>query len=414
MPEAIPTDIEKKPDQDRLANTAFLIAIVAIFLVFFVHVVLRITGKDHHSGDFRHFYYAARALLDHTDLYTSGTAGYLYPPLIAFLYTPIARLPYTLAGIVAVAFNTAFGITGVLLLTREFVDRFDAPKTLRFINAAALLGVLLNFDKIRTELQMFQTNALMFFMFVLTLRWLDRKPLLAGLPLGLIFNIKYLSLAMLPWLIFRRRWWTAIAFIFSAIGFALLPAVISGWKQNLHDLQIAYGGLLHMVGIGTLGAQQANVEDIAAWFSCSLTSTMARTTLLGLPMKLAMICSAIIALITLGVVIMLYRREKLPLLLWPRRKEQLQQPWKGTIGLEFVSIVAATLCFSPQTNTRHLFLVLLVTVPSAVLILGARKSVPRYVVGIAMLILLAGFTLPRGDGLHGNQLLMAWVPAGRC
>ena len=37
-------------------------------------------------GDFEHFYHAARAMRDGTPLYSSGVHGYIYPPLIAFLF----------------------------------------------------------------------------------------------------------------------------------------------------------------------------------------------------------------------------------------------------------------------------------------------------------------------------------------
>src|SRR5258706_4440666 len=48
-------------------------------------------------GDFEHFYYAARAMRDGSDLYASGVHGYIYPPLIAFLFMPLTWLPVKLA-----------------------------------------------------------------------------------------------------------------------------------------------------------------------------------------------------------------------------------------------------------------------------------------------------------------------------
>ncbi len=40
-----------------------------------------------------------------------------------------------------------------------------------------LVGMLLDFDKIRTEMNMQQTNLLVLLCFVLALRWLDSQPL---------------------------------------------------------------------------------------------------------------------------------------------------------------------------------------------------------------------------------------------
>jgi Glycosyltransferase family 87 len=402
---------------DRRGNVWGVVLRVALVLFFAGYLVqvlhrTRAATDGGHFGDFRHFYFASRALLDHTDLYTSGDKGYLYPPLIAMLYTPVARLTMAHAARVILLVNVAMAFFGVLLAAREYADRFDLPTTAGFVCGAALLGSVLNLDKIHMEFQMFQTNALMFLMFILALRWLDRRQLLAGVPLGIIFNIKYLSLAMLPWLIVRRRWKTAGAFILSAIGFALLPAIISGWNENLRDLNVAYGGLLHMVGIGK-GVEQANVEDIRAWFSCSITSGMARMTMLGPSMMMAMIYVAMIALISLGVVVMIYRREKMPLFAWPAAAEQVKQPWKGMIGLEYAALLAASLCFSPQTNTKHLFLGLLITIPAAVLLLGAQRGVPSYVVGVGVAIMLAAFSLPPGNRFsEAHHLSLLWIGVG--
>src|SRR6202042_3814306 len=134
-------------------------------------------------------------------------------PLIALLYTPIAKLPYETAGFVMLAINCILAASAIRLAAGEFADRFGLPAAPSLIWSIALLGAILDVDKIRNELQMLQTNALMLMMFVLALRWLDRRPILAGIALGVVFNIKYLSLAMLPYLILRRRWKTLAAFV---------------------------------------------------------------------------------------------------------------------------------------------------------------------------------------------------------
>jgi hypothetical protein len=187
-----------------------------------------------------------------------------------------------------------------------------------------------------------------------------------------------------------------------------------GGVCSIGDLTVAYGGLLHMIGIGQ-GVEQAHVEDITAGFSCSITSAMARVTIMGPSMGMAMMYAGIIALLSLGVVIMIYQREKLPLFVWPAAQEQTKQPWRGMIGLEYTALLAASLCFSPQTNTKHLFLALLVTIPAAVLLLGALPGVPRYVVGVGVVILLLTFTLPPGDRTseaYAYHHSVLWIAVG--
>jgi hypothetical protein len=375
------------------AAVAAAVVFVGIFVLYFLLDCRRITQG--HFGDFRHFYYAARALLDGTDLYTSGTGGYIYPPLIAFLYTPIAKLPYETAAFVMLAINCILAASAIRLAAGEFVDRFGLAADPALIWSIALLGAILDVDKIRNELQMLQTNALMLMMFVLALRWLDRLPRLAGIALGVVFNIKYLSLAMLPYLIVRRRWKTLGAFVLSAVGFAFLPAIVDGWQANLRSLHVAFGGLLHMVGVGA--GEQANVEDITAMFSSSITSSMARLSEGGLPMSIVLLLMAAIALAMLGVVIFLYRREGFSLFRSPPACEQTRQPYRGLVGLEWAGLVTAALVFSPQTNTRHLFLALLVTVGTAALLLGGRWSRGRTILSLAAILAFLGFILPPGQ-----------------
>jgi hypothetical protein len=315
--------------------------------------------------------------------------------LIALLYTPIARLPYETAGFVMLGINCILAASAIRLAAGEFAYRFSLSAAPALIWSIALLGAVLDIDKIRNELQMLQTNALMLMMFVLALRWLDRRPLLAGLALGLIFNIKYLSLAMLPYLILRRRWKTLGAFVFSAFGFAFLPAIVDGWQANLRSLHVAFGGLLHMVGAGA--GEQANVEDITAMFSSSITSAMARLSEGGLPMSVVLLLVMAIALATLGIVIFLYQREGFSLFRWPAASEQAHQPYRGIVGLEWAGLVTAALVFSPQTNTRHLFLALLVTVGTAALLLGGQWSRGRTILSLAAILAFLGFILPPGQ-----------------
>jgi hypothetical protein len=421
------TPPDRKPDKFAIGLWAVL---GIIFLVLIFQINRRISSG--HSGDFRHFYFAAGALLDHRDLYgpvpldvveralgrpagpverrwyTTDSERYLYPPLIALLYTPIARVQFETAQRIILLVDVFFVVAGIVLIARLFARRFELKDSACLIAGAALIGTVLNLDKVHVELQMFQTNSLMFFMFALSLWWMDRKPVAAGIPLGLILNIKYLSLSMLPWLLIRRRWATAGSYVLSAAGFALASALVSGWKVNLQNLEVAYGGLLHMVGVSSAGAEQANVDDIRDYLSCSITSAMARTTARGQSLTLPMIYAAAIALAAVLVVTFLYRKRRVAIFLWPAVAGQQQQPWKAAIGVEFISIIAATLCFSPQTNTRHLMLALLLTIPISLLILGARSGISRIPVIIGALLIGIGFIFPPGGQAPESHHLALW------
>jgi hypothetical protein len=426
---------EKPSDRQHRALGGILWAVLGVlFLVLILQINRRITSG--HSGDFRHFYFAAGALLDHRDLYgpvpldvveralgrpagvvekrwyTTDSERYLYPPLIALLYTPIARVQFETAQRVMLIVNALLVLIGIIFTTRGFIDRFELPRTGWQLGAIALLGTILNFDKVHVELQMFQTNALMFAMFALSLYWLDRRPILAGIPLGVILNIKYLSLALVPWLLIRRRWGSAASCMLSTVAFALLPAIISGWGTNLKNLSVAYGGLLHMVGVHC-GAEQANVDDIRDFLSCSITSALARTTERGQSLTLPMIAVGCIAGLAVCIVMWTYMQERIPVFEWPSAGAQTRQPFKAMLGVEFVSIIAATLCFSPQTNTRHLMLALLLTIPLAALILAGRNGSMRIVATTAALLIGIGFIFPPGgQAPASHKLAMHWFGVG--
>jgi hypothetical protein len=110
------------------------------------------------------------------------------------------------------------------------------------------------------------------------------------------------------------------------------------------------------------------------------------------------------------IVIWMYRRKNLPVFLWPRATGQQRQPWRGMIAVEFVSIVAATLCFSPQTNTRHLMLALLLTIPLSALIISGRSRISAI---IAALLIGLGFIFPPGgQAPASHHLALLWFGIG--
>ena len=257
----------------RLSRIVLVAAWIAVLACLFLNAVRRVGGD---TGDFVHFYEAARAMVRGEDVYASGRGGYIYPPLLAFLYTPLALLPQNPAAVILLVCNTALLLGSVFLAVREFARRFGVPADGWKTAAVALAAVLLVADKLKGELQMWQTNLLMLLLFTAALRLLDRRPALAGMALGLAFNIKYLPIVFLPYLLLRRRWTAAGAFAASAVGFALLPAVLTGWDVNLHYQAVAYSGLFRLMGVPVGAAPAANIDGITAEFSVSIPSGMAR------------------------------------------------------------------------------------------------------------------------------------------
>ena len=60
------------------------------------------------------------------------------------------------------------------------------------------------------------------------------------------------------------------------VGFALLPALQLGWREDLRCLRVSMGGLLRWVGVAPEASGSIKVHDIADGLSVSITSGLAR------------------------------------------------------------------------------------------------------------------------------------------
>jgi hypothetical protein len=351
-----------------------------------------VDGPGH--GDFGHFYHAARAMRQHADPYAAWKRGYLYPPLLAFIMMPLAELPAESAARLFIAFNVFLSIGLSFLAARETARRLGVHPTAELVAGAALLATLLLVDKIRGEIRMGQTNVIMLASFVLGLVWLDRRPRLSGLALGLGANIKYLPIVLLPYLLVRRRWQAAGAFVGAIVGFAFLPSIWSGRDENLRQLSVTFGGLLKLIGMDTGNLASTNVESIGAPLSVSVTSMFARVVGGGEATALAMSLSLAAVLLTSGAILFLIRRVGLPVLAWPISSEQNRLPYSGMVLFDWVGLMALVLAFSPQTNTRHLYLTLLVVTAAAVVLFSAPGGLTRRPLIIGMIVFTLGVNWP--------------------
>ena len=260
--------------------------------------------------------------------------------------------------------------------------------------AVALVAVLLVGDKLKGELQMWQTNLLMLFLFTAALALIDRWPTLAGAVLGVAFNIKYLPVVFLPYLLLRRRWKTAGAFAASAVGFALLPAILTGWDANLHNQAVAYSGLLRLMGVPVGAARAANINGITAEFSVSIPSGVAR--LAGGSAGVALAAAGLVALAVAAIAAWIYRRNGVPFLYRPDGFRADAPSVRAIAGLEWAVLVTAVLVFSPQTNTRHLSLLLMVQTLAVLLLASPRPGISRWPLLVGTAVLAFGLIFPPG------------------
>ncbi len=355
-------------------------------------------------GDFEHFYQGARALRDGTDLYASGVRGYIYPPLLAFLFMPLTAFSVQAAAWIMLVVNLGLGLMCAWVMAGETLRRLDIQATTPRVAAVAALATLFAATKLRSEFQMWQTNILLMAALVLALRFLDSRPRLAGLLLGLAFDIKYLPIVFLPYLLLRRRFVAAGWFCIGIVAFALAPALVVGWSTNLHYWAQALSGIAHLFGISTPGIPPANIDPIGIGHSISITSGVSR--MFGASHAAGPAIVACIAATTTLVLWRVYRRMGMPLLAWPSAADQGAQPWRALVVLEWAALIALDLAFSPQTNPRHASLLLMTFVPMVAMLCFPKPGLPRWPAWVGTGILLFGMLYP--PNLPATLQELAW------
>ena len=152
-----------------------------------------VRGAD---ADFFHFYEAGLAVRSGTDLYQSGSGGYIYPPLPAILFAPLTLLDRPTSILVWTVMNAAMILGAGWILARETTRRFGLTPAWG-VGWVLALGLLVGADKISSLLKQGQTDAATFLLLAVAL-WRQRThPTQTGLALGLAFNIKYQAVVFL-------------------------------------------------------------------------------------------------------------------------------------------------------------------------------------------------------------------------
>lgn len=345
-------------------------------------------------GDFEHFYDAARALRTGSDLYGSGVHGYIYPPLVAFLLMPLSRLPVQIAALTMLCLNLAMGLACAWLAASEVMRRFRLGQAPVDVLVVAAVASLLVATRLRSEFQMWQTDVPMMLLMVLALRWLDDRPRLAGIALGLAVFIKFLPVVYLPWLLLRRRFQAASWMVAGMAAAAALPALASGWIVNLHDLETSLSGVLRLMGFATLGPRVARVDAMTADYSVSVTSGLARMLGPSASPTEALAISAAVAVLVVALIVRVYRAAGAPVLAWPAAESQRERPYDGLVAIEWMALIAFALAFGPQTNPRHTSLLLMVATVLSALLCSAKPGVPRVATLAATAVLVFGLVFP--------------------
>lgn len=372
---------------------------------FFAHRMYRgaVGGQPR---DFRDFFLAAEALSSGADPYASGRGGYLYPPLIAWLLQPLAALGQARGAIVWGAVNIGLTMICLWLSVRHVARALRGPCDSLTVAAVWLLASALMLGAVQSELEHGQTDAVVLLGLCVCLVLLDRLPALAGFALGLALLVKHHVVVVLVYLVVRFRWKAVAGAVAGGLVFAFLPAFQLGFGRTADFLARSYGYLLNLFG-GEATPAGVNLHPITWELSISITSAMAR--ILdgpgGPPMSAVVLATLPVALAVFGATWCVYRRHGVPM--FAARGGSRERAAPEVVLLEWCGVIIALLAFSPQSITRHTYIMLPAMVLASYVLLVKRPGTSKWPLLAGVIGYQLAARLPPGEKPF-EEALMAW------
>jgi hypothetical protein len=215
-----------------------LIVFVALALVRLVAFVVAF-GEESLQMDFAAFYTAGEALNAGLDPYRSHImrsppiwdgvdlfrhSRFLYPPLVATLFQPVALLPYHLAKLLWMILSLLALATSLILAMRVAGVASDNTA------AWAVWLVVLIYHPLLTFLERGQIDSITMLLITVGIVWLTqrRREGAAGLLLALATLLKLHTVLLIPFLLLRRRWRALAGYAAGGLLLLLLSLVLNG------------------------------------------------------------------------------------------------------------------------------------------------------------------------------------------
>jgi Glycosyltransferase family 87 len=385
----------------RLAYGA--LTIIVLFILG-AHAVLRqfsIGG----TKDFHHFYRAARAMWNGSDIYAAANGHYVYPPFLAFILQPLALMPEHIAAIIWIVLSGVFVFAAALIAASEAARcwlRTGAQNDPSIPWLIAAIATILIADKIHASFILGQTDCLMLLGFACTLRWMQRKPLLAGAIVGATASIKYLSLIFVPYFLVKKNFRAAFASIVAFSFFMALPAVQIGFARAGQYAAVELRGLGRMMGI-IEAPKTAKILRVSMDRSVSITSSVFRLTRsYRVPDLFAAMLLLCVFIAVVAAIIFICRRNRVPIFR-PERSEPLAA--NAVTSLEGAVLIFLALVFSPQTTARHMVLLLLINTVAVAVFLVQDAKASRALLIIAAALQVAALSV-------SSRAIDAWRAVG--
>ncbi|HEY2846912.1 MAG TPA: glycosyltransferase family 87 protein, partial [Pyrinomonadaceae bacterium] len=226
--------IEKWFNDNRVVRLVVAVVLIAIALI---GVSVAIKKTLTRELDLYVVLNASRNLLAGADIYTTPAtngAYYLYLPLLALVFIPLALLPQTVAGVMwtlACIALIAWSLheSGKLIAGDEYAQLRPFERW-----AINIVPVILCADAISSEIGNAQVNCLVLAAAVLALKLADsRRDSACGTILGVAAVAKVFSVPLVLFEFLNKRFRLVLFTLAGGFTALLLPALLIGWQRNV-------------------------------------------------------------------------------------------------------------------------------------------------------------------------------------
>ncbi len=366
-------------------------ALFALCGVVLIVLAYRKQVNDPFGSDLAVYLHAARTMLAEENLYTiASDAGkyYRYPPLFAFICTPLANLPFNWAVLVWTIFSVALVCIVFLSWYHAIADRkfLDEPPANRLLVAGVSLLVILRY--LLSHLYYGQANVLLLAVLVGgCLLVANHRPILGGLVLGCSLLLKPFAVPFLVWYAVSARLRVVVAAGIGAVAGAAVPMMLVGVNKNWLYL---HSWVAHMMEQATPQGVWSASNNVSLFVSLRrvltdmevrhLGGTSGTVSLLSLPDSTVQVVAWMVFVVMLGwIAYVSYKYGR------------LSRGWMQPAVASFIfALVAAT----TTTAQKHYFVVIL---PALVYVLY-MWNVRQYRDSLFRVLVVASFVLLAGTG----------------
>ncbi len=199
------------------------------YLLIFIGIVFLLAELKRVS-DFGIFLQASADLLEGKNIYQVKYGDgfrYYYSPFFALLISPLTFLPNFIAASLWSLLSLLLFIRTLHLLHGFVTHKTDSGKLNILTIIASVTLIYANFHNN-------QMSAFILWTMIEAIEQVRKgKWVLGGTILALGINIKLLPLVLLPYLLYRTRFKSALFTVLAMIGFWVLPSLVIGWDYNL-------------------------------------------------------------------------------------------------------------------------------------------------------------------------------------